>query len=284
MSQPPYGQQPYGQQPYGQQTQQTQQYGQQGQQPYGQTQQQYGQTQQPYGQQQQYGQQPYGQQPYGQQTQQTQQQYGQTQQPYGQTQQTQQQQGKQTQQTQQQQSWHNQYYQQLVQNPQQFNVVQQWFLSVDTDRSGTITSTEIANVPFNGLPLGVELAGKLIKVFDKDGNGTVDFIEYATLHQFLNVCQTGFFNSDTNKSGTLDAREIHTALNMCGFALGFQVVQSIVNKYDTTKAGINFHTFLFICAHFSHLRSIFEWNDLNKTGSITLNYDQLCQIGTDIAK
>jgi len=80
----------------------------------------------------------------------------------------------------------------------------------------------------------------------------------------------------------LDAREIHTALTGAGFQLSYPTVETVTAKFDTTKTGINFQSFLLLCAHLSHIRSIFEWNDTARTGRVNLAYDQLCHIGTDI--
>jgi len=178
--------------------------------------------------------------------------------------------------------WYSQYYQQIAGNPQAFAALQQWFNSVDQDRSGTINANEIANIRFAGQPLGLEVATKLIKVFDKDQSGSIEFVEYAILHQFLNVIQNAFFTADANRSGTIDAREIYTALQTAGFTLNFNTVQAAVTKFDTSKTGLNFQQFLLLCSHLSHLRSIFDWNDAQRSGRISLSYDQLCLIGTDI--
>jgi hypothetical protein len=41
------------------------------------------------------------------------------------------------------------------------------FGAVDLNRRGSITAAEFANVQFAGSPFGIELAKKVVKVFDK---------------------------------------------------------------------------------------------------------------------
>lgn len=135
--------------------------------------------------------------------------------------------------------------------------IQAWFRSVDRDGSGTITANEIAgstsslfsfcclkrsfnstlSVTFNGVPLGLDVASKLVRVFDRDGNRHIgvnalvhslhgmavltffwpDFYEYAAMHKFLASLQAAFFAADSNRSGTIDANEIYNALTRAGF-------------------------------------------------------------------
>eukprot|EP01127_Copromyxa_protea_P009782 TRINITY_DN2325_c0_g1_i1.p1 TRINITY_DN2325_c0_g1~~TRINITY_DN2325_c0_g1_i1.p1 ORF type:complete len:236 (+),score=46.02 TRINITY_DN2325_c0_g1_i1:21-728(+) len=178
--------------------------------------------------------------------------------------------------------WYAIYYNQVMQNPQVLAQVQQWFAAIDRDRSGNVSANELAGIQFNGRPLGIAVATKLVKVFDKDCSGEIDFKEYAALHQFLTTMQSVFFQADADRSGTIDAREIFPALTGAGFQLSFATVQACVAKFDTTRRGIDFPTFLYLCSHLAHLRSIFEWNDPQNTGRINLTYDALCHIGTDI--
>lgn len=223
--------------------------------PYGQPGQSYPQSQQsPYGQpQQQYGQpqhQPQQQSPYGQ----PQQQYGQPQQ-----------------------GWASSYGNNIPQNEMQG--LQQWFNSVDIDRSGTITANELAVYPFMGKPLGLETSKKLIKVFDKNYTGNIDFNEYVLLNRFINQMQAAFLQADQDRSGFLDSREIFNAITGAGFQLTYPTIQSICQKYDTMRNGrITVDSFIQICAHLAGVRSIFEWNDTTRSGKVTLTYDQLSHI------
>jgi len=178
--------------------------------------------------------------------------------------------------------WYATYYNQVASNPQIMGQVQAWFRAIDRDGSGQVSANELAGIQFNQRPIGMVVAQKLVKVFDKDMSGEIDFKEYAALHQFLTTMQNVFFQADEDRSGTIDAREIFSALTGAGFQLSFPTITACVNKFDTTRRGLDFPTFLYLCAHLAHLRSIFEWNDPQNTGRISLTYDNLCHIGTDI--
>eukprot|EP01118_Nematostelium_gracile_P014401 TRINITY_DN559_c0_g1_i2.p1 TRINITY_DN559_c0_g1~~TRINITY_DN559_c0_g1_i2.p1 ORF type:complete len:403 (+),score=169.07 TRINITY_DN559_c0_g1_i2:112-1320(+) len=178
---------------------------------------------------------------------------------------------------QQQSNWGAQMYNQI--NPQEMGLYQAWFQSVDTDHSGNITAQELAGLTLAGKPLGLPAAKKLIKVFDKNYSGSIDFQEYASLHQFLNKMMGAFYQADTDRSGQLEAGEILQALQSAGFQLSLQTVQGVTSKFVTgTNKGVNFEQFLQVCAHLATVRSIFEWNDTAKTGKVTLTYDQLSHI------
>jgi hypothetical protein len=100
------------------------------------------------------------------------------------------------------------YYSQIQQ--QEMYEIQAWFRSVDRDGSGSITANEIAGsthrlslrcpschpadvttspfvplrlltVTFNGVPLGLDVATKLVRVFDRDGNRSIGSL--LDLHQ-----------------------------------------------------------------------------------------------------
>jgi len=266
-SQGGYGQQPqggYGQQPqggYGQQSQGG--YGQQAQGAYGQQSHGGG-----YGQQSQGG---YGQQPQGN--------YNQSQGGYGQ-----QSHGGYNPHASQSQAhlnaWYAQYYNQIQQAEMQ--KLQAWFASVDSDRSGSITATELQRVTFGGYTLGLDNAIKLVKVFDKDRSGTIDFYEYAALHQFITLMQSAFTQADHDRNGALDAREIHTALGKSGFTIGLQPTQLFFAKVSQGGQTINFPQFLRMGADIALLKSKFEWADSDRDGTIHINFGQLLEICADL--
>ncbi|KAL6074787.1 Proline and glycine rich transmembrane protein [Balamuthia mandrillaris] len=173
-------------------------------------------------------------------------------------------------------NWYSSYYQQL--SPAELYEIQAWFQSVDTDRSGSITANELATITFNGVPLGYPVAFKLLQVFDQDRSGTIDFYEYASLHKFMSSLQTAFFSADRDRSGRLDAREIHSALATAGFQLSLPAVQALMAKYDKSGYGITFQDFMMLCATVAQGRSLFQWRDTQRTGRITLSLDQLLEL------
>jgi len=178
------------------------------------------------------------------------------------------------------QDWFTQYVNQLT--PQEQQQCQQWFQLVDKDRSGSIQAIELAEVQFNGKAIGLQVATKLIKVFDRDGSGSIEFNEYCALHKFMMTMQNAFFQADSDRSGTIDSREIWLALTGAGFQISSPTVQAIVQKFDKTGRGLDFSNFLYLCGHLAHVRSIYEWNDPQRRGQIVLTFDNLAHIATDI--
>jgi len=176
--------------------------------------------------------------------------------------------------------WYEVYHSMIT--PQEQQYYQQWFFSVDTDRSGSITGQELAQVQFNGQPIGPQVGFKLVKVFDRDGSGSIDFREYSILHKFMTLMQNAFLANDVQRRGVLLPQQTFQAIQSSGFQVSLPTIQAMAKKFDPTNQGIIFSTYLFMCAHLAHARSIFEWNDRARTGQIHLSYDALAHITTDV--
>jgi len=157
-----------------------------------------------------------------------------------------------------------------------------WFQAVDKDGGGTITADELQNLSFGGEPLGFEIALKLVKVFDKSRSGDIDMREYITLHKFIQAMTQSFMAADTDRSGSLDAQEIHGALQSAGFQLSFPSVQSMFNKVSRTGQPISFHKFLELAANIALVRSQFEWRDTARQGRILVTLDDLLSMIGDV--
>jgi len=162
--------------------------------------------------------------------------------------------------------------------PNELYEVQMWFKSVDNDNSGTVTATELAGITFNNQPLGTIVAAKLLSVFDKDRSGSINFYEYAALHKFLTTLQNAWFQSDKDRSGRLDVNEIINALSVAGFRLSIQTVKGLMWNYDKSGYGLTFNDFLLLCATVAQVRSVFEAKDTNRSGQLSVNYEQLVEI------
>ena len=174
------------------------------------------------------------------------------------------------------QGWFTIYYN-LIQ-PHEMLEISSWFQSIDRDRSGSITANEIQHCTFGSVPLGFEVAQKLVRVFDKDKSGSIDFYEYAAMHKFLALMQGAFFAGDVNRSGRLDAREIHIALGVGRITVGFPAVQSLFTFYNKDGYGCQFSDFLKLCTHIARAKSVFEWEDVQRRGVLTVDFDKFLQM------
>ncbi|EGC34833.1 hypothetical protein DICPUDRAFT_55539 [Dictyostelium purpureum] len=172
--------------------------------------------------------------------------------------------------------WYYSLYTQIQQA--QLYEMQAWFMSVDLNRNGQISAQELQYLMIGGTHLGIETASKLVKVFDCNRSGQIDFYEYAALHQFINNLYRSFCANDRNFSGTIDAHEIHNALMTSGFNLPFHTVNYLFLKISPSGYGLLFTQFLSLCGTVALTRSLFEWNDPMRTGMVHLNLTQLYDI------
>jgi serine/threonine-protein phosphatase 2B regulatory subunit len=129
------------------------------------------------------------------------------------------------------------------------------FLSIDRDQSGTLSVEELLDVPeLRHNPLVERLA----RVIDTDGNGTVDFVEFAKIlgvfasrsGSNLAKAEVMFRIYDVNNDGFISNGDLYSSLKlMVGNNLEDVQIQQLVDRTiyqaDTDKDGkLSFDEFL----------------------------------------
>jgi len=99
------------------------------------------------------------------------------------------------------------------------------------------------------------------------------------MHKFISQMRQAFLSADTDRSGRIEAREIHMALTSVGWSfLSLPTINELMRKFDKSQKGLDWREFLLMLAHIAHVHTVFTWNDTAKRGQITLNEDQLLHI------
>ncbi len=78
-------------------------------------------------------------------------------------------------------------------------------------------------------------------------------VEFASLWTYLSQWKVCFDSYDRDRSGTIDANELRTALFSFGYNLSVPFVQSLCMKFSRKRgvgagAGITFDNFISLCA------------------------------------
>eukprot|EP00755_Sulcionema_specki_P033387 Sspe_Gene.100638::Locus_75306_Transcript_1_1_Confidence_1.000_Length_343::g.100638::m.100638 len=93
------------------------------------------------------------------------------------------------------------------QNPQQ-QQMWQWFSYVDKDRSGQIDFRELQEaLKQAGLNFSLMSINMLLRLFDPDRSGKLNFQEFCNLYGWVQSKQQAFFYFDRDRSGFLDLNE-----------------------------------------------------------------------------
>jgi len=170
-------------------------------------------------------------------------------------------------------------------DPQLWN----WFTSVDTDRSGSITAPELERALINGdwTPFDLDTVKLLMSMFDTDRSGTITFNEFAGLWKYIKDWQNVFKHFDRDRSGSIDGRELQDALRQFGYNLSPSLVSLVERKYDVKASttmgtgmpepGIGFDRFVRACVVVKQLTEAFGAHDTDHDGWIQINYDQFMQ-------
>ncbi|KAJ7151881.1 hypothetical protein C8R43DRAFT_1087927 [Mycena crocata] len=168
-----------------------------------------------------------------------------------------------------------------------------WFTSVDTDRSGAITASELERALINGdwTPFDLDTVKLLMTIFDTDRSGTIGFNEFAGLWKYIKDWQNVFKHFDRDNSGSIEGEELANALRQFGYNLNPELLMLVQRKYDpkatTTKgpqmpmrggpamgAGISFDRFVRACVVVKQLSEAFGALDTDRDGWIQISYEQ----------
>jgi len=160
------------------------------------------------------------------------------------------------------------------------------FESVDTDRSGYISATELQRALMNGdwTPFDLDTVKLLLTIFDTDRSGTIGYKEFAGVWKYINDWQNVFKTFDRDRSGTIDINEFRDALSQFGYNLNSELMTLLEKKYAVSTghgrapAGIPFDRFLRACVGVKQLTDTFRQHDTSRSGWIQLNYDTFMKI------
>jgi len=163
-----------------------------------------------------------------------------------------------------------------------------WFTSVDVDRSGAITASELERALINGdwTAFDLDTVKLLMTIFDTDHSGTIGFNEFAGLWKYIRDWQGVFKHFDADRSGFIEGHELHNALRQFGYNLSPQLLDLVQRKYDIKAGsagaragpvGISFDRFVRACVVVKQLSEAFTRLDTDRDGWIQINYDQFMQ-------
>ncbi|KAA3679945.1 uncharacterized protein DEA37_0000290 [Paragonimus westermani] len=128
--------------------------------------------------------------------------------------------------------------------------LQNLFRRADTNNNGQIDARELQGALSNGLniPFNINVVTLMIKMFDRDYSGHIEFNEFANLFTYVDQWKTCFQRFDTDGSGFIDAQELHRALCTFRYNLSIDFIHLLMRRFDRTRRGqMAFDDFIHAC-------------------------------------
>uniref|UniRef100_A0A6I8QR47 Calpain 8 gene 1 n=1 Tax=Xenopus tropicalis TaxID=8364 RepID=A0A6I8QR47_XENTR len=118
---------------------------------------------------------------------------------------------------------------------------------------------------------------EMISLQDMDGTETLNLREFRVLWMKIQKYMTIYLRADSDRSGTIDALELRTALPQAGFTLNNKIQQRIVKRYASEDLAINLDAFIACMMRLETLFKMFEILDKSKRGVVELDLQEwLC--------
>ncbi|EFA11122.1 peflin [Tribolium castaneum] len=159
--------------------------------------------------------------------------------------------------------------------------VQQWFNTVDKDRSGQINWQELQSALINGQGKNFsDVACKLmIGMFDRDKTGTIDINEFQQLFAYINQWLAVFKNYDRDQSGHIEEPELAQALQQMGFKFSPDFVKFLIAKSDLQNhKQMSVDQFIVLCVQIQRFTEAFRSRDSEMKGVITIGFEDFLSV------
>ncbi|KAK5112514.1 hypothetical protein LTR62_004271 [Meristemomyces frigidus] len=161
------------------------------------------------------------------------------------------------------------------------------FLQVDKDRSGQLSEEELRRALVNGdyTAFDPHTVKMMIRMFDTDRSGTINFDEFCGLWGFLAAWRGLFDRFDVDRSGNISLREFEDALVAFGYRLSPQFVQLLFGTYARSHSRgrgddgerekvLSFDLFVQACISLKRMTDVFKKFDSDRDGYITLSFEE----------
>ncbi|KAI9854792.1 MAG: hypothetical protein M1824_006604 [Vezdaea acicularis] len=151
------------------------------------------------------------------------------------------------------------------------------FQAVDKDGSGQLSEKELRSALVNGdfTQFDGHTVRMMIRMFDTDRSGTINFDEFCGLWGFLAAWRGLFDRFDEDRSGNISFDEYTNALVAFGYRLSPQFVQTLFKAYDKREENaISFDLFVQSCISLKRMTDVFKKYDDDRDGFITLSFEE----------
>ncbi|EKV19263.1 Calcium binding modulator protein (Alg2), putative [Penicillium digitatum PHI26] len=162
------------------------------------------------------------------------------------------------------------------------------FRAANASHSGALTEGELGSALVNGdytsfHPRTVRL---MIRMFDRDGNGTINFDEFVSLWRYLAAWRELFDRFDEDRSGRVSQPEFEKALVAFGYRLSGKFISVIFGVFegkakqmshapkDSRLPGMGFDLFVQACISLKRMTDVFKRYDDDRDGYITLSFEE----------
>lgn len=158
------------------------------------------------------------------------------------------------------------------------------FLQVDKNRTGQLSEAELQRALVNGdyTAFDPHTVKMMIRMFDTDRSGTINFDEFCGLWGFLAAWRALFDRFDVDRSGNISLREFEDALVAFGYRLSPQFVQLLFSTYARAHSRgrgddgerekvLSFDLFVQACISLKRMTDVFKKYDSDRDGYITLS-------------
>jgi Ca2+-binding EF-hand superfamily protein len=169
------------------------------------------------------------------------------------------------------------------------------FVAVDKERNGQLSESSLRSALVNGdyTAFDAHTVKMMIRMFDTDRSGTINFDEFCGLWGFLAAWRNLFDRFDVDRSGNISFPEFSDALVAFGYRLSPQFVQLLFNTFARTTRGrgdetasyaggagagaggrektLSFDLFVQACISLKRMTDVFKKYDDDRDGYITLS-------------
>lgn len=127
----------------------------------------------------------------------------------------------------------------------------------------------------------------MIRMFDRDGNGTINFDEFVSLWKYLAAWRELFDRFDEDRSGRISLQEFENALVAFGYRLTTKFVGVLFTAFESKtrqvngpparspgQNGMSFDLFVQACISLKRMTDVFKRYDEDRDGYITVSFEE----------
>ncbi|OJJ33958.1 hypothetical protein ASPWEDRAFT_41846 [Aspergillus wentii DTO 134E9] len=162
------------------------------------------------------------------------------------------------------------------------------FRAANASHSGALTEMELGSALVNGdfTSFHPKTVKMMIRMFDRNGSGTISFDEFVSLWKYLAAWRELFDRFDEDRSGRISLYEFENALAAFGYRLSQPFVTVLFTTFESKtrqmsgpakspgQLGMSFDLFVQACISLRRMTDVFKRYDDDRDGYITVSFEE----------